>query len=87
MKFRDVCKMNLVTMKLFRLQTLRYGTIQYTALEKDVCPSVWCGYIVPAAERLDLSAVGIAQLARAVSAMRGGNAVLPKCLLQTCCFY
>jgi len=26
-----------------------YGTIRPTALETDVCPSVWCGYSVPAA--------------------------------------
>jgi len=33
MKFRDVRKMNLTTLKLFSLQTLYYGTIGPTALE------------------------------------------------------
>jgi len=41
MKFRDVHKINLVTVKLFSLQTLHCGTLQPTALERDVCPSVW----------------------------------------------
>jgi len=47
---RDECKMYLVSVKLFSLQTLHYGTIRPIALEGDVCPSVWCGYSVPAAE-------------------------------------
>jgi len=38
--------MNLVTVKLFTLRTLHYGAIGPTALERDVCPSVWCGYSV-----------------------------------------
>jgi len=57
--------MNLVTIKLFSLQTLHYGTIRPTALERYVCPSLWCGYSILAAEWLDLSAVGIAQLSHA----------------------
>jgi len=50
MKFKHVCKMNLVTVKLFSLPTLHYGTIQPTALEWDVCPTVWYEYSVPVAE-------------------------------------
>jgi len=50
MKFKDVCKMNLVTVKLFSLQTSHYGSIRPIALEVDVCPSVWCRYSVPAVE-------------------------------------
>jgi len=42
--FRTICrrlrKMNLVTMKLFSLQALYYGTI-WPALERDICLSVW----------------------------------------------
>jgi len=50
MKFRDVSKINVVTVKLFSLQTLFYGTIQQpTGLERDVGRSVWCGYSVLAA--------------------------------------
>ena len=45
MKFRDVCKMNLVTVHInFTLWNWP------TALERDVCPSVWCEYSVSAAE-------------------------------------
>jgi len=36
MKFRYVLKINLVTVKLFSLQTLHYRTIGPTALERDV---------------------------------------------------
>jgi len=38
MKYRDVCKMNLATVKLFSLQTvgLHYRTIGPIALEMDV---------------------------------------------------
>jgi len=36
------------------------------ALKRDVCLSVWCGYSIPAAERLDSFAVSIVQLAHAV---------------------
>ena len=39
MEFRNVCKINLVTAKLFSLETLHYGTIQPTALHRGVCPS------------------------------------------------
>jgi len=48
------------------------------------CPSVWCGCSVPAAEWLDSSAMGIAQLvhtaASLFTAVRDGDAVLPKWL-------
>jgi len=36
MKFRVVHKINLATVKRFRLQTSHYGTIGPTALERDV---------------------------------------------------
>jgi len=36
MKFRDVHKMNLVTVSFFNLQTLYYGTMGPTAFERDV---------------------------------------------------
>ena len=49
-----------------------------------MCPSVWCAYGVPAAEWLDSSAVGIAQLAHAtgesIDCRKGGDAALPKLL-------
>jgi len=36
MKFRDVHKMNLATVRLFSLQTFHYGTIRPTTLERGV---------------------------------------------------
>jgi len=57
-----------------------YASTVYAVI---LCLSMWCGCSVPAAEWLDSSAV-IAQLAHAVaspfSAMRCGNAALPKWL-------
>jgi len=46
-----------------------------------MCPSVWCGYNVPAAALLDLSAVDIAQLAHAadecILCCEGGDMLFP----------
>ena len=41
----------------------RYASVVYAII---MCPSVWCGCSIPAAEWLDLPAVGIATLAHAV---------------------
>ena len=62
----------------------RYARAVYAII---MCPSVWCGCSVPAAdwaEWLDSSAIVIAQLVHAasesISAVRGGDMALPKLL-------
>jgi len=63
----------------FYRATLCYSGSLYAVV---VCPSVWCGCSVPAAEWLDSSAVGIAQLAHtageSILCREDGDAALPK---------
>ena len=64
-----------------QIRIRRYASVKYAIV---LCPSVWCGCSIPAAEWLDSSAVGIAQLAQAVGESifchEGGDAALPNWL-------
>jgi len=72
---------------------LRYASaVQYAVA---VCPSIWCGCSVPAAEWLDSSAAGIAQLADAAGESilcrewwrRGSSQMTLGTTCHRCCYY